>query len=77
MEHLPCHMRHEPPYEEDDCIYGHCLRCKNEHCAFDSCIPGTKVISVMPATMSVLEVLLQSMRSQVHTSRIERRPELN
>ena len=73
MEHMPCHMEHEVPYRNDPCIYGHCMRCRNEHCAFDSCIPGTKVFSVMPATIEVMEVLLKSMRSELHAARIERR----
>lgn len=48
MEHMPCHMRHHPPYEGSDCIYGYCMRCRNEHCAFDSCVLGARVIRVLP-----------------------------
>lgn len=54
MEHMPCHMQHTPPYEEASCIYGFCMRCRNEHCAFDCCVPNAQVIGVFPIARIVM-----------------------
>lgn len=50
-EMLPCHMRHPEPWDEHECIYGHCLQCNNHHCAFDPCVPDVNIVGIAKITL--------------------------